>query len=593
MDPAYLLLIILLSTLILFVWGILRYDVVAAMGLFAAVVFHVIPFNTAFSGFSNPAVLTVGFVMIITAAINRTGIIARWVGHLQQFLRGPVSYTAVLCFVTAVLSAFMNNVGALALTMPIAIESSAKLNRSPSLILIPLAIASVLGGMTTSIGTPPNIFIAEYRQELVGHPFLMFDYSFVGLPVALAGILFIIFIGWRFLPSRSKPGLNPDEMFQMSDYIAEAVVTEHSSAVGKTIKELETITEKDVVVIGLIRSGTKRLMTRANMVLEVGDILLIEASHHELADFMSQAKLDLTPENTKVDADLLRSDDTELFECVISPGSRMEGRTSQGLHLRSRYKVNVLAVSRGGESIKKRLHHVKFRAGDVVLFQGNAEGLQATLVRLGGLPLSKREVRVGKPKRAWLPIAIFVVALVATALSVAPVQITFAMTVLCYIVLNIMPVRVIYESVDWSIIVLLAMMIPLGQALEYTGGTQLIANTLLGLGGHFTPIILLAILMIITMTLSDLMNNAATAVLMAPIAIGLAHGLHANIDPFLMCVAIGASCSFLTPISHQNNMLVMGPGGYKFYDYLRLGLPIELIVISVALPIILHVWPMH
>lgn len=593
MEASYILFLILFGTLILFIWGRWRYDMVSALGLLTAVIFGIVPFQKAFSGFSNAAVMTVGFVMIITTAISRTGILSYWVSRLKPLLKHPISYTAILSIVTAFLSAFMNNVGALALMMPIAIESSIKVKRSPSLILIPCAIASVLGGMTTAIGTPPNIFISEYRHEVTGHAFSMFDYSMTGLPIVTLGILFIATIGWCLLPARRKAALKTEELFQIEDYMTEVKIPNKSPAVGKSIKELEEMAEGDILVIGFIRGKKKRLMTRSSKTLEANDILLIEASHHDLNDFIHSNQLKLMSEKAKMTSDILRSEDTALLECVIPPGSRMERRSSQGLRLRSRYKINLLAISRGGEALKQRLQHVLLRAGDVVLFQGSAETLQATLVKFGCLPLTERGVQVGQQKRGWLPLLIFVLAIVLTAFGIFPVQIAFAVTVLCYILFKIIPIRIIYESVDWPIIVLLAMMIPLGQALENTGGTALIAHVFLSLGSHLSATMLLALLMLVTMTLSDLMNNSATAVLMAPIAVALAHGLHAHVDPFLMSVAIGSSCSFLTPISHQNNMLVMGPGGYKFYDYLRLGIPIELLVLLVGIPMILYVWPLH
>lgn len=594
MHPAYQLLFIFLVMLVLFVSGRLRYDIVSALGLFAATLLGIVPYKQVFSGLGNPAVVTVGLVMIITKTISRTNLLDICNQKTKGLLDRPLLYGFSLCLITAFFSAFMNNVGALALTMPLAIQSSIKAKRSPSLILLPLAVCSVLGGMTTAIGTPPNILISNYREQIMGHSYGMFSFTAVGLPVAVIGIFFVTLIGWRLIPARRNPAAKADELFQIEDYIAEVLVPTDNSMVNKTITDVEHLVKGDIMVVGLIRQNTRHFMVPPHRRLNPGDILLIEASHNDLDELLQEAKFDLVGDKNASTTSMLQSEDTILAESVISPGSLLEGRSAKRLRLRSRYKVNLLAIARQGKAFKERIHHVVLRAGDVILCQGAAPELQATLVRLGGLPLSPRDLQVGRRQAStWLTLSLFALGIALSVFNLVPIEIGFAITVLSYILFKLVPIRTLYESVDWSILIMLAMLIPLGRALQTTGATLSIADLFVNLGGSWSPYLILGLLFLITMTLSDVMNNAATALVMAPVAAAIANGLQANIDPFLMTVAVSSSCSFLTPISHQNNTLVMGPGEYKFSDYLRLGIPLEVIIIALAIPLIIWIWPLY
>jgi len=591
MTQIVLLFIILLLVLVLFIWGKWRYDIVALTGLLLAVIVGIVPYESAFSGLGNPAVITVACVMIITFAINQSGILDFFIKRLTPVTHHYVMHLGILTFITAVLSAFMNNVGALALMMPIAIQTSLKAKRSPSLVLMPLAFGSVLGGLVTSIGTPPNLLISAYREQLVGQSFSMFDFSPVGLVAAVVGILFIILLGWRLLPLR-KATTRTGDLFQIQDYITEIKVPKGSQLIGKSLKELEEIIEAEYFVVGLIRQKKKKLAIRREELLQANDILIIEASHTELEKLIHKSKFELVT-GDKVSSDILRSETIGLIEAVVPQGSRFEGRSSNSLRLRQRYHLNIIAIARQGKPFKQRLSHVNLHAGDVVLIQGNVESLQDNISRLGLLPLVERGVQVGLPKRAYGPTLIFLFAIFLAGFQVLPVPICFAIAVIMMVIFNMLPVRRMYDAIDLPIILLLAAMIPLGNALQTTGATHLIASALDTLTGRSHPYIILGVIFIITMTLSDLMNNAATAVVMAPVAAAVAQSMNLNLDPFLMTVAVAASCSFLTPISHQNNTLVMGPGGYKFFDYFRMGLPLEIIILVVSIPMIAWVWPLQ
>ena len=590
MPPAVVLFSVLILTIAGFIWNRWRYDIVACTALLVLLLLGIVPHADAFSGFENPAVITVACVMIITQVITETGLVDYVVKQLTPVTQNSVLYVGSLTLITALLSAFMNNVGALALMMPVAIQSANKSNRSPSMILMPLAFGSVLGGLTTAIGTPPNLLISAYRQQVAGHAFAMFDFAPVGFFIAVVCIFFIAIIGWRLLPYQRKVSSQSLEMFKIQDYITEIRVPENSDMLGKTFHELEALIEGDISVLGMIRGKRKRLVIPRDEILQENDVLLIEATHDDLEKFVAAGKFELVGGET-VTADTLRAGDIGLVEAVVPQGSRIEGRSWQKMRVRSRFRINLLAISRHGTLTKQRLNHTNLRPGDVVLLQGDMNNLSETIVNLGLLPLVERGVQVGMQQKALVPMGIFITAIVLAATQVLPVQIAFACAVIMMVLTKSIPVRKLYASVDWSIIVLLAALIPVGHALQTTGATAMLAKTFLSLAGTAHPIFLFLLLLIVTMTLSDVMNNAATAVVMAPVAVGIANAMQVSVDPFLMTVAVGSSCSFLTPISHQNNTLVMGPGGYKFTDYLRLGLPIELLVILVGLPTIMHYWP--
>ena len=590
MAASWIVFITLGITLVLFVWGYWRYDVVACIALFALVCVGIVPYDKAFQGFSNPAVITVACVMIITQVITNTGIVEHIVKLLAPFTKNAVAHVGIITLIAGLLSAFMNNVGALALMMPVAIQTAHSHNRSPAMLLMPLAFGSVLGGMTTSIGTPPNLLISAYREQVTGHPFAMFDFSPVGFAVAVACIGFITLLGWRLIPHDRRGASSSEDLFQIQDYITEILVAEDSVVIGKTVSELEHLTEGDFTIVGLLRGKRRRLAIPEDEILQAKDILLIEAGHEEMEQLLRAGKLEVVG-GKGLSPDKLRSNSVMVMEAVVPPGSRIDGRSWQRMRIRSRFHVNLLAIARQGKPYKQRLNHVNLRAGDVILLQGEDDALAEMIATLGLLPLQERGIQVGLPRQAILPIFSFGIAIILAALQILPVQIAFAVNVLVLILLNVIPARHIYKHIDWSIIVLLAAMIPVGGALQATGGTEMIARTFINLSADAPPFFIFLLLLVVTMTLSDIMNNAATAVVMAPIAVSIAEAMQVSIDPFLMTVAIGASCSFLTPISHQNNTLVMGPGGYRFTDYWRLGLPVEILVVIVALPFILWVWP--
>jgi di/tricarboxylate transporter len=583
---------ILLLTLVFFVWGRWRYDLVAIGALILVYAGGLVSGKDVFSGFGHPAVITVAAVLVLSRGLMNAGVIDTLSRTLAKVGDKIVVQMVTLTGIVALCSGFMNNVGALALLMPVAIWISRKSGRSPSVFLMPIAFGSLLGGLMTLIGTPPNIIIAAYRSQAGEEAFRMFDFFPAGAGVALAGIVFISLAGWRLTPLRQ----GKDEeggLFEIEDYISELLVPENSKFAGKTIYHLTSSLENDVeaTIAGLVRKERHIPVPSWHEIIEPGDILMVEATSDDLKAVIDLAGLELA--ECKGDCrQTLGAEDIRIIETVITPESPMAGHTATSLLLRQIYRVNLLAVARQGHRLKTRLGQTRLIIGDILLLQGSEKNLQNVIQKYRLLPLAERDLRLDQPRKVGMAVGIFCVAMLIAAFGLAPVQVAFTGAALIMVLAGLISVNEIYESIDWPIIILLGAMFPLGEALEKTGGAELIAGQLLILSGHFPAPVTVAILLAGTMLLSNVINNAAAAVLMAPIAISLARGMNVAVDPMLMAVAIGASCAFLTPVGHQSNALVMAPGGYRFGDYWRLGLPLSILAVITGVPLILLVWPL-
>lgn len=580
----------LLVTMFLFITGKWRYDIVALIALLTVSITGLIPANRTFSGFSNSAVITVAAVLVLSKGLQNSGIVD-WIGQKLEILKGGITVQLlVLTGIVALLSAFMNNVGALALLLPVVLQLARKKNLPASSLLMPLAFASLLGGMTTLIGTPPNILISSFRQQAQGEPFGMFDFSPVGVGVAIAGILFIAVIGYRLIPSRRSKA-SPENLFDIENYVTEVRLPPGSDLIEKRLREVNVFSNTEANIIGLVRDGERRMEPSALIKLKENDILILSADAENIKKLVAGDDLELVGSKNIGKAEL-ESEDVILLEAVIMPDSQMLGGTARSLNLRANYGINLLAVSRHGKVLRNRLDRIRFRSGDVLLLQSHLETSKEVVDTLGCLPLAGRGLQIGHSRQMLISLGIFAAALIVAALGWLPAAVSFMAAVVVMLITKIVTLREAYESIDWPIIILLGAMIPVGEALESTGGAQLIASSILGISNSLPPAGTLIIVLVATMFLSDIINNAAAVVLMAPIGIKIAQGMGVSIDPFLIAIAIGASCAFLTPIGHQSNTLVMGPGGYKFGDYWRMGLILEIIVVLVAVPLILNFWPL-
>ena len=612
-----LILAILFITVALFLWGRFRHDVVALMALLACVVVGLVNPENAFSGFGHPAVITVACVLILSRGLQNAGAVDALTRIALPSNAGRMLSMLALMGLGALLSGFMNNVGAMALLMPVAIHVAKRLELTDGQILMPLAFGTILGGMTTLVGTPPNIIVSGFRAEAGLGSFSMFDFTPIGLAVAVIGILFIALIGWRLVPARKQSGL---EGFESGSYITEVRVEKGSKADGMRLSEIEKeLIEVDAQIIGIVQKEVKIIAAHSSRRIYENDILMLEAEAESLTDALSILGLKLEEsieqaaseqaQETHTSSDTIpeseqsaeqqaeqdkpnRTGEVSLIELAVLPSSMLAGRSASDISLRTRYGINLLALSREGTRSMKRLRSIGIQSGDLLLMQGAPESIAEFAADNGCVPLAERELRIPDKVKIWQASLIMLFAIAGAAFGILPAAVSFAIGVLASMIVKTVPLRQIYEAIDWPVIVLLAALIPVAGAMEATGTADLIARFLLESVAQGNAVIGLALILIVTMFLSDLMNNAATAAVMCPIAIGVATTLGVSPDSFLMAVAIGASCAFLTPIGHQNNTLILGPGGFRFGDYWQLGIVLEIIVVAISLPMLLIFWPL-
>lgn len=587
--------VVIVFTLILFIDGRLRYDFVALLGLITLTLTRVIPPEVAFVGYSHPAIITVASVLVISSALIKTGVIDNLVRLINKGKNTVTTKIISLMVITALLSAFINNTGALALILPIALTISKDNKIAPYQLLMPVAFASLLGGMITGIGTPPNLIVSTYRIQAGYEAFPFFSYAPVGIVLTILGILFTAFIGWRLIPKRDSK--NVGELFNIEGYLFELIVTDNYKLAGKTLREFYKEFKIEMNVLSIIRSSHKIIAPRANEQLLIGDIIIIKALSTDLADLIKKTGLKLKTIKTDVltSEPHLKADQVALVEVVLREDSVLIGRTAFETNLRNRYNVNLVAVSRKGVSSVERLKTFRFQSGDVLLIQVPESILQDTYSKLRCLPLAGRgvDLNIDKPKKNQIiTLGIFLVSITATTLGLVPVQIAFSFAAVLLVLTKMLTPREFYEAIEWPTVIMLGSLFALGNGLTISGASDTIANGLMKLSFAFTPSMMLVLLMIMTMAITNLISSSATAVLMGPIALSLAASMGVSPDPFLMSVSVAASSAFLTPIGHQSNLLVMGPGGYKFKDYWRLGLPLSLITLLIGAPLILYVWPM-
>jgi di/tricarboxylate transporter len=608
---------LLLLTMGVFIWGRWRHDLVAMGALLAGVACDLIPPPQAFSGFGHPAVITVACVLILGQGLQNTGAVDIITRRVLPSTSSATLSILSLCVLAALLSGFMNNVGALALLMPVAIQIAESKGLTPGKVLMPLSFASILGGTMTLIGTPPNLIVSGFRSDAGLGSYAMFEFFPVGAPLTAGGIAFVGLIGWHLVPKRKQ---QEGGGFDTGTYLSEVRVDESSKAQGKRLFEVERmLDEADAQVVGLVRYDLNVTAPNPRYVLHAGDVLVIEAEPEALATALADLNLRLeedveaededesaaqqsavSPEDVDAKGEKREGAQEEkgaqeevvIQELVVLPSAMLAGRTATDISLRTRFGINLLAISRTGRRSIKRLRSTLIRPGDVLLMRGEPQALSSFANHYGCLPLAERDIRMPQGKKALQAMLVMAGAILLAAFSLLPVAVAFSAGVLAFIALRIVPLRAVYTAIDWPVIVLLGAMLPVAGAMASTGAADLVANVLLGGIAHGHAVAALTLILAATMLMTDFMNNAATAAVMCPIALSTASQLSVNPDSFLMAVAVGASCAFLTPIGHQNNTLILGPGGFRFGDYWRMGLPTDLLVIAVSIPMLLWVWPL-
>lgn len=573
--------------MLLFVWGRLRYDVVAMMALIVAVLGGIVPYDRAFQGFSDDIVIIVGTALVVSEAVARTGLMEALLQRASPYVRAVPAQVAVLVVTVTLLSAFVKNIGALAIMLPVAFQMARRSGVSPSLYLMPMAFGSLLGGLMTLVGTSPNIIVSRLRAEMTGTPFRMFDFAPVGLGLAVAGSLFLV-LAYRLLPAR-KAVATMDEAIDIKDYITEARVLGGTDTVGQTVGELHERLDHEVKVTGLVRSQTRQMAPLPDVPLQENDILLLQGEPEALERGVKRAELELAGHHRQP-ASEGATEEVGSIEAIIGPDSSLVGQSAGLMAMYDRFEVNLLAVSRSGKRFTERLRDITLQTGDILVLKGNLERLPERLKEFGCLPLAKRKIRLGNVRNGLLPLGILAAAMVLAALGILPVAIAFFIAAALIMLTGALSLREAYESVEWPILIMLGALIPVSEAIHTTGGTDLIAGWLSAMAGILPGPGALVLIMVTAMAVTPFLNNAATVLVMAPIAASFATQLGYRPDAFLMAVAIGAGCDFLTPIGHQCNTLVMGPGGYRFGDYARLGAPLSLLVVVVGIPLLLLVW---
>lgn len=568
-----------------FVWGRIRYDLVAAGALLVAVAVGIVPFDRAFSGFSDDIVIIVGSALVVSAAVSRSGVMELALQRFAPSLSSPRLQLLLLVTVVAVLSAFVKNIGALAIMIPIAFQFARRSNVSPSMFLMPMSFASLLGGLMTQIGTSPNIIVSRVREDLTGESFHMFDFTPVGLILTLAGIAFLSLFYW-LLPARGRQGLDIGDALEIKNYTTEATVEEGAALAEKTVGDLQRLGEGRVMVTSILSPSDKRRIPFPDALLHAGDRVLLEGEPEALDKAVQQGGLSLSDHNTAPVKDL------SSIEAIVGPASPLVGTTARAYALFERTGLNLLAVARREKRFTERLSHITLQAGDVVLLSGPADGIGEQLRALDALPLAERKLKLGTVRNRLVPVLILVAAMGVTAAGLVPVAIAFFAAAVLLVATNALPLRDLYNQVDGPILIMLAALIPVSDSLRATGATDLIAGLLSSASAGLPPIGALAVIMVAAMAVTPFLNNAATVLVMAPIAASFAAALGLRPDAFLMAVAIGAGCDFLTPIGHQCNTLVMSPGGYKFSDYSRLGLPLSVLVLVVGVLALSVFWPL-
>jgi di/tricarboxylate transporter len=589
-TPQVLSIALLVGMMALFLWGRFRYDVTAIIALLAGLSLGLVKPKEAFTGFSDDIVIIVGSALVISAAMQRSGLVEDALSIVARRVTRVRSQLVVLTAAVGVSSGLVKNVGALAMLMPAAVQTAKRSNASPSVFLMPMSFASLLGGLMTLVGTSPNIIVSRVREQMTGEPFRMFDYLPTGLGLLVVGLVFLRF-GYRLLPRERRAAATMGEALNITDYVTEATIEEGSPAVDETVEAFIDRHHHEVTITSVVRENVRTTIT-AEFPLAAGDTLILGGAPDTLERVIAGDSLALAGR----DRDLLKGsedDEVGVIEAVITNGSVLVRQSAGRLLLQQRYGVNLIAVSRAGKRLTKQLSEIVLRAGDVIVLQGPLGLLPERMHDLGTLPLAERTLRLGSSKRRYLPLAILTVAMTVTASGYIPVAVAFFAAAGLMMATGAMPLREAYDGVEWPILIMLGALIPVSETLRTTGASDVLATSLAHVATSLPPWGAVALILVAAMAVTPFLNNAATVLVMAPIAAVFAHDLGYRPEAFLIATAIGAGCDFLTPIGHQCNTLVFGPGGYKFSDYARLGAPLSVLVVLVGTPLVMWTWPLN
>jgi di/tricarboxylate transporter len=590
-TPQALAFAVLAGMMLLFIWGRIRFDLVAVLALLVSLLLGIVKPDEAFTGFSDDIVIIVASALVISAAVERSGVVEAVIARLTNGMTKMGSQLTVLVGSVTFLSAMVKNIGALAMLMPSAFQLAKKSGSSPSCMLMPMAFGSLLGGLITLVGTSPNIIVSKVREDMTGEPFGMFDYAPVGLGLACAGLIFLRF-GYKLLPASRRAAPTLGEALDIEDYATEAEVPANSPAEGITVSAFRAMVEGEITVTSIHRWGKPGAMPLPDAMINAGDVLTLKGDPDALERAIAVAGLELEGQHREAAA-ATRSSNVGVIEAVVGRDSVLTGQAAGRMALHDRHGVNLIAVSRRGERITSRLRDIVLNPGDVIVLQGTLDTLPERLRELGCLPLAERTLRLGSARRGLIPVGILAAAMALTALGYVPVAVAFFGAAALIMLAGALPAREAYDRIEWPILIMIGALIPVSDSLRTTGATEVVAAWLSQVASTLPAWGALGLILVAAMAVTPFLNNAATVLVMAPIAATFASDLGYRPEAFLMATAVGAGCDFLTPIGHQCNTLVMGPGGYRFSDYARLGAPLSLLVIVLGVPLILATWPLH
>lgn len=584
---------ILLLALVLFVTELVPIDLTALVVVGLLILTGVLTPAEGLSGFSHPAPVTVAAMMVLSAGLLRTGAVAK-LGQKVSALGGTseVSQLAVIFPVVALLSAFISNTAAVAMFIPLVLNIAREKNLSPSKMLLPLSYAAILGGACTYIGTSTNIIVGTIYADGARPPLQMFEFTGLGLVLLGLGAVYMLAIGQRNLPYRPTEA-SLTEGYRLREYLTELVIRADSPLLEKTLRETDFSRLLDIEVLEIQRGPEKLRLFLQDVRLRRGDILIVKGNLENILKIRDTEGVDILAEVKLSDRDL-KSEDITLAEAVISPDSFLIGRTLKEANFRQRYQATALAIRRHGSQIRDKLGRVRLRVGDMLLVQVR-KAILGNLRQDADFMLILEESPGSDFRFSKLPVAILIFLGVIAAAAFQKLDIVLAalLGALLMVLMRCISLRHAYLAVDWRIVILIGGTLALGTAMEKTGTANAIADSLVAWFGALGPVALIAVLYLLTLGMTELMSNNATAALLTPIAISIAHQGGWDPRPFAFCVAFAASCSFLTPIGYQTNTMVYGPGGYRFTDYFKVGVWLSLISWLAATLLIPRIWPFH
>ena len=580
---------------VLFVKEIFPLDVTALVVLIIFLVIGNLTLEEAISGFSNQAVITIAVLFILSHALQKSGILEYGVVRLNKLTeRSKLLGLTVFLITVAFASAFVNNTAIVAIFIPITIRLAQKYNLSPSKLLIPLSYIAIMGGTLTLVGTSTNLLVNSiYVNTTMAEPLGMFEFSRYGIFILLIGLLYIIFAVPFILPSRTVTS-SLTQSYHMGGYLTELKVAEESPLVGRTFMERSINKNYDITVLDIIREGMVISKNIRNTIIHPGDVLFVRGSLENFLRMKEVEKVTMLTDEKLTQAELIHDDNT-LVECLLTQQSELVGKSLMEINFRRRFGSFILAIRREGAILRRKIAHVMLRAFDTLLVYGPRDKIKELSESGNFIVLGEIEATLQKNRFWWVSLVVIISAVFLAALGLVPILKGALVGMIILLVLRVISTNEAYQSINWQVIVLIAALIPIGIVIQKSGTAEWLATAMNNVVEQFDPalrpVVMVSLIYLMTMILTEMASNAATAIIMTPIAISVAMQIGLDPKPFIFSVCFAASASFITPIGYQTNLMVYGPGGYKFSDYVKVGLPLAIFLWIMATFLIPVLWP--